>query len=76
MVVLHLLVAALFALVGFLHLRLNKLHKAFETQGDINRVTKEAFDVLAESIGNTFEEVDKELAKKANKRTKKTPRKD
>ena len=71
MIILHLLVALLAGVVALSHYRLNKLHEAYKTQGEINEVQKQAFDVLAESIGQALSEVDKELAKKANKRVSK-----
>lgn len=72
------LLAIAFGLMWHIHVKLNKLQKAFETQGDINRVQKAAFDLLREDIKNdrvltdeTINALKGDLAKKANKRVAK-----
>ena len=76
MILLHLLLAVAFVLLYFVNRRLDALTEAFKTQGKINEVQKEAYDALTDVIGSTFDKFEEELAKKSNKRSKKTPRKD
>ena len=71
MILLHLLLAVAFALLAYNHLKLNQLRKAFKTQGQINEVTKEAFESLTTATAVALDGIDKELAKKANKRVSK-----
>ena len=71
MVLLHILLAVAFGLLWYLQWSLGKLQKAFETQGRINEVQKEAYDALVEAMGNTFDKIEAELEKKSNKRSKK-----
>ena len=71
MVLLHLLLAVAFGLLWYNHRKLDKLRQAFEIQGEINRVQKEAYDALAGLTGETFEKFEEELAKKSNKRSSK-----
>ena len=52
MILLHALLAVAFILLFLANRRIDKLHKAFQTQGDINKITKQAFDLLAEDIAN------------------------
>ena len=53
-----LLLAVAFGLVGYLHIRLNKLHKAFETQGNINKVQKQAYDTLVSMVRELSSELE------------------
>lgn len=52
MFLLHFLLAVAFGLLWYNHVKLNALHKALETQGEINKVTMKAFNLLKEDIEN------------------------
>ena len=52
MIILHLLVGVAFILLFIQTIRVNKLQEAMKTQSEINKVTKKAFDLLAEDVAN------------------------
>ena len=59
---LHILLAVAFILLFIQTRRVDKLQKAMTTQGEINKVTKEAFTLLAEDIANDRVLKDKTIA--------------